>query len=353
MSLPVVVQYKPYYQELTKGRTYFWCSCGLSKRQPFCDGSHRDTGFEPVIYKAQQDNEEVLFCGCKKSATQPFCDGSHNNLIGGYETDNPNSPANRLIPSVTQYQQARAQLDGDCYITAIDQIELNRHQNIHWATLISQQTAAQYQSLCYFLLPPDKTPSPSISFADSEVVLLVAQGQAELIISGHRFELSTYTAAHIRGGETFSLCNTGNTELKMYLSSCPPQENPRFSTRPGNFNTRFLNRTVSMDASNRQEMGDRFFQLLVNKAMRASKITQFIGEIPQSMSAFHRHLYEETLVILRGEGVMWTEHSKTAIGTGDTVFLPRKQTHSLQCTDPKGLLLMGVICPGDNPAINY
>ena len=61
------------------GKSYFWCACGRSKTQPFCDGSHKGTGFAPVMFKAEK-TEEVWFCGCKATGTKPFCDGSHNRL---------------------------------------------------------------------------------------------------------------------------------------------------------------------------------------------------------------------------------------------------------------------------------
>ena len=100
-------------------------------------------------------------------------------------------------------------------------------------------------------------------------------------------------------------------------------------------------------------MADRFFQILVDKTLGSGSVTQFIGEIPLSKAAPHRHLYEETLVILRGRGYMWTQKSKARVNAGDVIFLPRKQLHSLQCTGPEGMMLAGVIYPGDNPAINY
>ena len=67
----------PYPVEVEAGEAYFWCACGLSKSQPFCDGSHKDTGFSPVRYDAKE-SARVFFCGCKASAKQPLCDGSHN-----------------------------------------------------------------------------------------------------------------------------------------------------------------------------------------------------------------------------------------------------------------------------------
>lgn len=79
MTQAEIPQKAPYKQSVKQGKTYFWCSCGKSARQPFCDGAHKDTGFEPVQYTADKDTE-VYFCGCKASAKQPMCDGAHNKL---------------------------------------------------------------------------------------------------------------------------------------------------------------------------------------------------------------------------------------------------------------------------------
>src|SRR5687767_3115102 len=107
----VVARRKPYYQELKAGRTYYWCACGRSRSQPFCDGSHKGTPFTPVAYTATQDGEEVLFCACKHSRTPPFCDGSHNNLSATCELDDPDSAANRAVASVAAGADGKALLD--------------------------------------------------------------------------------------------------------------------------------------------------------------------------------------------------------------------------------------------------
>lgn len=67
----------PYAVEVEEGKSYYWCSCGRSKSQPFCDGSHSGTDFQPVEFKAEK-SETVYFCGCKKTANSPLCDGSHS-----------------------------------------------------------------------------------------------------------------------------------------------------------------------------------------------------------------------------------------------------------------------------------
>ena len=60
-----------------EGKSYYWCSCGKSSKQPFCDGSHKGSEFNPVVYKAEL-TKKMFFCACKQTSNQPFCDGSHN-----------------------------------------------------------------------------------------------------------------------------------------------------------------------------------------------------------------------------------------------------------------------------------
>ena len=78
---PVSPQLEPYATSVEAGKTYVWCACGRSKSQPFCDGSHQGTGFNPVVFKAEK-SETVYFCGCKHTGSQPMCDGTHATLGG-------------------------------------------------------------------------------------------------------------------------------------------------------------------------------------------------------------------------------------------------------------------------------
>jgi CDGSH-type Zn-finger protein len=64
--------------ELDAG-TYWWCACGRSKNQPFCDGSHQGSEFSPVEFKLEE-KKKVWLCGCKHSAKPPYCDGTHSKL---------------------------------------------------------------------------------------------------------------------------------------------------------------------------------------------------------------------------------------------------------------------------------
>ena len=78
MNQPEIAQKSPYVLELAPG-TYWWCACGKSKNQPYCDGSHQGSGFTPVKLEIAQP-QKVALCGCKRSKNPPFCDGSHNKL---------------------------------------------------------------------------------------------------------------------------------------------------------------------------------------------------------------------------------------------------------------------------------
>jgi CDGSH iron-sulfur domain-containing protein 3 len=73
---PVMAQKAPYAANVEAGKSYWWCACGRSKNQPFCDGSHKDTGMVPVEYKATTTGQ-VWFCGCKHNGGGVLCDGSH------------------------------------------------------------------------------------------------------------------------------------------------------------------------------------------------------------------------------------------------------------------------------------
>ena len=80
MSESVVAQKAPYPVDVEVGKSYFWCSCGKSAKQPFCDGSHKGTDFNPLKFEATE-TKTVYFCGCKKTANSPLCDGAHKSLV--------------------------------------------------------------------------------------------------------------------------------------------------------------------------------------------------------------------------------------------------------------------------------
>jgi len=79
MATPDMPQKSPYGVDVVAGKNYFWCACGKSAKQPFCDGSHNGTEYGPSKFEATE-SKTVYFCGCKLTAGQPLCDGSHNKL---------------------------------------------------------------------------------------------------------------------------------------------------------------------------------------------------------------------------------------------------------------------------------
>lgn len=77
MSDPVRASDTPYIVDVIAGKTYYWCSCGKSQKQPFCDGSHKGSEFSPLAYQAPKTTK-AYFCGCKATAKSPLCDGTHS-----------------------------------------------------------------------------------------------------------------------------------------------------------------------------------------------------------------------------------------------------------------------------------
>ncbi len=78
MDKPIVTQKAPFVLDLEPG-TYYWCSCGKSEKQPFCDGKHKGTEFAPVKIEIEE-KKKVALCGCRHSKKGAFCDGSHVDL---------------------------------------------------------------------------------------------------------------------------------------------------------------------------------------------------------------------------------------------------------------------------------
>ncbi len=79
MDEPVIAQKAPYAVAVEAGQDYFWCRCGRSAKQPFCDGAHKGSGLAPLKFHAEE-SKTLYLCGCKHSQTPPLCDGRHKQL---------------------------------------------------------------------------------------------------------------------------------------------------------------------------------------------------------------------------------------------------------------------------------
>src|SRR6476659_3757003 len=84
-ATPEIGGRRPLGIDVEAGKSYWWCACGRSKSQPFCDGSHKGTAFSPVEWKAERA-EQAWFCACKRTGNRPMCDGSHKKLCGAENT---------------------------------------------------------------------------------------------------------------------------------------------------------------------------------------------------------------------------------------------------------------------------
>jgi CDGSH-type Zn-finger protein/mannose-6-phosphate isomerase-like protein (cupin superfamily) len=348
---PLIAHRKGFYYEVKAGKRYLWCACGRSRSQPFCDGSHAGTEFLPIAFKAERD-EDVIFCGCKQTGTGPFCDGAHSNLPGGYLTDDPQSPENLKVAMVEAGVGPIVRLDAQCYVFSTARAALIQRDAMRYCQVVTPSLGALFQSQFYAEVAAGS--SPVIAADGRHTVLFVTHGQGEIEISGRRFPVEPLTGIYVRPAEAYRVHNNAKEPIKFFVSNGPGSEDLVLLERmPATFEPQHPDRIASIDPSQRHKMAERYYQMLVNREHGSTVVTQFIGNIPLSKAEPHRHLYEEALIFLNGQGVVWTERTKTRVAAGDVLFLPRKQLHSVQCTTPGGFDIVGVIYPGDNPSINY
>ena len=89
MQQPIIADNKPAKIALEKDKKYYFCACGKSRKQPFCDGSHQGSEFTPMAFVCDESKDYFL-CQCKYSANKPYCDGSHreisDDLVGNPRT---------------------------------------------------------------------------------------------------------------------------------------------------------------------------------------------------------------------------------------------------------------------------
>jgi len=355
MTEPLIAARKPALVPLVKGKTYAWCRCGRSARQPFCDGSHRGTEFQPEVFTCGADGDYLL-CACKHTRKAPFCDGSHNNLSDSYEeasVEEIRASAHLPITPRDGGATGKAVLDGGCYVRTLEPARLERRGNLTFTSMIHPADGARCLSLFY--LDADVGTPAVMTFPGSEVALFVLTGHGKLTISGKEFGIAAEQGAYITAEEAFTIePGVNSPPLRVTLTICPERGSPEWlANMPDNFRHDLPERVFAVDPSKREAMADRFYQVLIDDHTGSADMTQFIGEVPRSRAALHRHLYEETITILSGQGYLWTENARAEVRPGDVIFLPRRQQHSLECTSDGGMRLVGVFFPAGSPAVNY
>jgi len=353
MPDPVIARRKPYLVEVEAGKTYHWCACGRSKKQPFCDGSHQGTDFRPVSWKADESGDK-LFCACKHTRSQPFCDGAHNGLSEKYaEATAGDGATARLVDYETADGGAqKALLDNSCYVIRVPEAAMETVGALKIFPVIGTRDGARHLSQYLGILAAGQ--SPVLVYPGSDVALFVRSGQGQVLITDRSFPIEPETGVSIKPGEGFRLVNDGTQPIVLNITVCPPCAEPEYrDDMPATFDASVPVRQQGVDEAKREPMADRFFQVLLDQRQQQTPVTQFIGEVPRSRAAHHRHLYEETITVLAGEGFMWTDETRAPVRPGDTIFLPLKQHHSLECTTEGGMRLVGVTFPSMSPAINY
>lgn len=349
---PIIAKPKPFLVSVEERKRYFWCACGRSKAQPFCDGSHEGTSIKPVSFIAEK-TKDVLLCGCKHTKAGPFCDGAHNNLDDTYEEASEaeiSAMANaREIPR-DKGAFGKAMLDGGVYVLTPDKGEAERRGTLSTLPLITHADGAKFLSFVQMIAEPGH--SLWRLHQESDSVLFIVSGKGAVNIGGVCFDVAQETGIFVKRGEAFRF--EAREEMLVMAAICPEPDIVLWPDNPAaSFDGDNPKRSVEVANAKLNVMADRFYQILIGEQSGSTEITQFIGGIPKSRAAFHRHLYEEAIVILSGEGVMWTQTRYAPVKPGDIIFLPARQGHSLECTTDKGMRLMGAFYPSGSPAINY
>lgn len=353
MTEPVIARRKPFLVSVEAGMSYHWCSCGRSQNQPFCDGSHKDTEFKPLKWTAEESGEQ-LFCACKHTKNQPICDGAHNSLSDKYAEAQPGDGEGAELVAYAEAEggASKAMLDSGCYVIRVPEDAMQVHGALKIFPVIGARDGARHLSQYLAIVGTGETPVQRYPGAD--VALFIVSGEGRVEIADREFPVAAETGVCVKPGEGFRLSAGGQAPMVVNITVCPHCEQPEYlDAMPATFDETVPERVQGVDPAKREPMADRFFQVLIDHKQHGTPVTQFIGEIPPSRAAHHRHLYEETITVLTGEGFLWTDDTKAPVRPGDTIFLPLKQHHSLECTTPDGMQLIGVFYPSMSPAINY
>lgn len=351
MIEPAAAADKPVLVAL-ESRPYFWCACGRSKTQPFCDGSHSGTPFKPLKFTPELGGGEALLCACKRTRRPPYCDGSHNQLKNTYREaseDEIRATASAQLAVRSEGAYGRASLDGGAFVLTPKPQTAAYRGGWRMTPMIDRAAGARHLSQYAVEVIPG---APPLRFG-SELVLFFRDSLVEIVIAGRAFAVGRESAVCVRRGEPFAVRSLDGAPVSAVATACSNEAFEILEGMTGDFSAAAPDRVGHSDAALRQAMGDRYYQVLIDETRGAGGITQFIGEIPKSRAAAHRHLYEEALLVLSGEGFLWTESVKAEVRAGDVIFLPMKQLHSLECTSDAGMRLAGAFYPSGSPAINY
>ena len=190
---------------------------------------------------------------------------------------------------------------------------------------------------------------------DADEVLYVLEGEATAHVDGWPYAVGPETGIYLRPGACLTVDNPGPRPLTLLGARCPDPGDAPASGEPcpalaGDAPRPSPSPVVRLRDRPSQATGDRSYQVLVDGSIGCDAVTQFVGTIPPGRAPDHFHHYEEVLCVLEGRGRMWAGRSRTAIGRGSCVFLPRRQVHCVENLGPGPLRLLGVFYPAGSPA---
>jgi len=178
-----------------------------------------------------------------------------------------------------------------------------------------------------------------------------------VFIDGSASEVTPQTGIYVRPGQTFSVLNKEEQPVVMISSQCPQSAHSSIVEPVAEQSDRSLSmqKFPSIKLTDREAIptADRWYRVLVDDELGSTQVTQFVGSIPPGRAPDHFHNYEEVLFILRGEGQMWAGETKTLIGPGYCIYLPKRQVHCVENTGDSELRLLGVFYPAGSPAVRY
>ena len=221
---------------------------------------------------------------------------------------------------------------------------------------VNRATGAQAISLRIMEFAPGL--SPGLRNGDCDDVIYVLAGDATIFIDGRSYPVQTETGIYLRPGETLTVNNTCPAPLVLISAQCPEPVNPPeivapLTSQPAQDVPTTRAPLVRLAERKATPTADRWYRVLVDDEIGSTQVTQFVGSIPPGRAPDHFHNYEEVLFILRGRGRMWAGETKTPIGAGSCIYLPKRQVHCVENTGDGELRLLGVFYPAGSPAVRY
>ncbi len=242
-------------------------------------------------------------------------------------------------------------LAGNSYILDTNHATTTKIGDMDWTLIAGHELGGDKLSQWFVSAATGST--TRYDFAEADVVLFVVNGRGTISISGREFSFSANSGIYIAPGESFAIPRIDAGPLQMLVGVCPENISTPQLNNDAKFVLSIPQRVISLADQEQYATGDRFYQLLVNEQLGHCRVTQFIGSIPQSKAPAHFHEYEEIIMVLNGSGRFWTEKISAPITSGSIIYLPRKQSHCVECTDEKGMQLVGMFYPAGSPAVRY